>query len=102
MKTVYVNLKEGEAVLVIDGTPVEFSELKRAMADLEAMLEAQGDARALAAFRAIGEMIARARPVIYEPPNPDSPEEQRRKNTERANAGLLRAFGPKPNGEFDA
>lgn len=102
MKTVYLNLKEGEAVLVIEGTTVEFSELTRAMADLEGILEAQGDARALAAFQAIGEMIARGRLANYEPPNPDSPEEQRRKNTERANAGLLRHFGIKPKGGFDA
>ncbi|WP_296639949.1 hypothetical protein [Roseinatronobacter sp.] len=102
MKTVYVNLKEGDALLVIEGTPVEFEALVQAMAVIEGALEQNGKTEALDAFHLAGEMIARARVVEYQPANPDSPEEQRRKNTERANAGLMRAFGRKPNGGFSA
>jgi len=101
MKTVYVKLKEDEAALMIDGTPVEFMELKRAMADLEGMLEAQGDAGALAAFRAIGEMVARARVVSCEPLDPDRSGERRNSHGSENN-GPQRHFGNTRQGEFDA
>ena len=90
MEKLWINAN-GDACMQIYGRPVEFSELLRAMANLEALIEASGDARAIAAFQCIGEMIARGRMV--ERTGEGDAEVSRKEADERNRDGLRRHFG---------
>jgi hypothetical protein len=83
--------------LIIDGSPVEFSELMRALANLEARIEASGDAAAQAAFGAVSEMFARGRILEGEDEGRVSLEEMRRRFDEWQRAYVAKFHTPAAN-----
>ena len=56
-----IPLFKGADLFVIPHLPAEREGLLAAMAGLEAFVERAGDARAISAFKAVGEFLARAR-----------------------------------------
>jgi hypothetical protein len=86
--------------LIIDGSPVEFSELMRALANLEARIEASGDVAAQAAFGAVSEMFARGRILEGEDVGRVSLEEMRRRfdKWQRAYVGKFHTPAANPDG----